>query len=328
MCETRQPPPRCVVTGAAGFIGSHLVDRLLAEGHDVVGLDAWDDWYPVAAKRSNLAGAMASPSFDLRRADTTVDDLTAVLEPGDLVFHLAARPGVQDSWGAGFETAMRVNVTGTQRVFDAALRRGCRRVVFASSSSVYGDSAGHAGERVVAPVSPYGVSKAAGEQLADVYSDRGLDVVALRYFTVYGARQRPDMAFHRLFRAASPDRPDVFPLRGSGEQRREFTHVSDVVAATIAAGSAPSARGRWFDVGGGTSARLLDVMETIERITGTRLRVEHQPPAAGDPETTVAECGPAAAELGWEPRVELIHGLVDQWDWHLSQLGSASLLAG
>lgn len=325
---TGPAPARCVVTGAAGFIGSHLVDRLLALGHHVVGIESWDPWYPATVKRSNLRAASASDRFELVALDVAADELTGVLRDGDIVFHLAARAGVQDSWGDGFETTMNANVVGTQRLLETALAAGCERVVFASSSSVYGETAGASGARVVAPVSPYGVSKAAGEQLADVYGERGLDVVSLRYFTVYGARQRPDMAFHRLFRAATAGVPDRFPLRGSGEQRREFTHVSDVVQATIAAGFTPGVPGRRHDVGGGSSVRLLDVISTVERITGSAVRIDQVAPAAGDPAATVADCERTRVDLEWAPSIELIDGLVDQWRWHCDVDDRLSRLAG
>ncbi len=309
---------RCVVTGAAGFIGSHVVDHLLAAGHDVVGIDSFDPWYSPMIKWGHLADALRSTSFELVGADLVDADLTAIFQPGDVVFHLAARAGVQDSWGEGFETTMRSNVLGTQRVFEAALARGCARVVAASSSSIYGETAAPAGARIVAPVSPYGVSKAACEQLADVYGERGLDVVCMRYFTVFGARQRPDMAFHRLFRSASPGLDDVFPLRGTGEQRREFTHVSDIAEATVLAGFVPGVGGRRYDLGGGTSASLNEAMAAIEGIVDAPIRLARVGVAAGDPDTTVADLTAARLDLGWKPKLPLLDGLVDQWQWHLT----------
>ena len=216
-----------IITGAAGFIGSHLSEKLLELGENVVGIDNFDSWYDPKAKESNISSAMEHDSFSIFNENILSMDLSEILEPGDVIYHLAARPGVQDSWGRGFSASVENNVLATQKIFEAALTCGVRRVVFGSSSSVYGASA-TSELKSVAPISPYGVSKAACEQLADVYRERGLDIGAMRYFTVYGPRQRPDMAMNRLFRAALPG-TFRFPMRGNGSQRREFTFVKDIV---------------------------------------------------------------------------------------------------
>ena len=306
-----------VVTGAAGFIGSHLVDVLTERGRRVVGLDSLDDWYSPARKAENLQTARSRRSFRLALADIRAADLSARFAGADVVYHLAARPGVQDSWGPGFATVCAVNVVGTQAVLEAALKAGVARVVLASSSSVYGESAGPGGARAVAPVSPYGASKAACEQLADVYSRRGLEVVTLRYFTVFGPRQRPDMAIHRIFEAARPGGP-AFVRRGDGTQTREFTFVRDVAEATAAAGAAPEAAGCTLDIGGGFQASVNDLIAAVRDITGRAVRTTAAPMPAGDPAATVADGDPARQLLGWRPDTTLTQGLVQQWAWHRS----------
>lgn len=303
---------RFVVTGAAGFIGSTVVDHLVALGADVIGVDDFDPWYDPARKRANLAAAMQNSRFALVEADAA-DVIGDVLEAGDVVIHLAGRPGVQDSWGLGFTDYARRNIELTQRVFEEALGVGASRVVYASSSSIYGASSD--GElRAPAPISPYGVSKLAGEQLAGVYAERGLDIVSLRYFTVYGPRQRPDMAMHRMFEATTPN-DTAFVRRGDGLQRREFTYVGDVAEATILAAVAHGAGGRVLDIGGGESASLLEVMAAIEHLAGP-MRTETVPLPAGDPLITSADLAPTVASLGWMPTTPLLDGLRSQAAWH------------
>lgn len=315
---------RVVVTGAAGFIGSTVVDQLLALGAVVVGIDDFDPWYDPCAKRANLACAAEHREFTLHEADA-LEAISELLAPDDLVIHLAGRPGVQDSWGFGFADYSRRNIELTQRVFEEALGVGADRVVYASSSSVYGKSSAAGGDRTASPISPYGVSKLAGEQLAGVYAERGLDVVTLRYFTVYGPRQRPDMAMHRMCEAALPGE-SVFVRRGDGRQRREFTFVSDAAEATILSTVAPGAVGQALDVGGGESASLLDAMKLVEAIMGP-MRQKSLPIPAGDPVATSAECGPTAAVLGWSPTTTLAEGLAAQGAWHRDRARYETLTA-
>lgn len=304
-----------VVTGAAGFIGSHLVDLLLDRGRTVVGLDSFDPAYSPDQKKANLAAASQCPSFRLEVGDMRLVDLPALLVGAGTVYHLAARAGVQDSWSDGFAETWEINVAGTQAVLEAALVAGADRVVIASSSSVYGDTAGPGGSRTLSPISPYGASKAACEHLAGVYTRRGLDVVMLRYFTVFGPRQRPDMAMHRMFESVRPGGP-VFVRRGSGCQTREFTFVRDVVAATAAAGTLVAAGGQTFDIGGGTPASLNDVIAGIGELSGMPVPVRTVALPAGDPHATSADCAPARQMLEWRPATSLRRGLAEQWAWH------------
>lgn len=304
-----------VVTGAAGFIGSHLVDLLLDRGRTVVGLDSFDPAYSPDQKKANVAAACQRPSFRLEVGDLRLADLPPLLAGAGTVYHLAARAGVQDSWGDGFAETWEVNVAGTQAVLEAALVAGARRVVIASSSSVYGDTARPGGSRTLSPISPYGASKAACEHLAGVYARRGLDVVMLRYFTVFGPRQRPDMAMHRVFESVRPDGP-VLVRRGSGCQTREFTFVRDVVAATAAAGALPAAGGKTFDIGGGNPASLNDVIAEVGELAGTPVQLRTVAPPAGDPHATSADCALAHQMLGWRPVTSLRRGLAEQWAWH------------
>ena len=312
-----------VVTGAAGFIGSHLVDLLLERGHSVIGLDSLDPAYSPAQKRANLAAAERHPSFRLVVDDLRRVDLAALFAEAGTVYHLAARAGVQDSWQQGVTDTWEVNVAGTQAVLETALAVGVDRVVLASSSSVYGETAAPGGPRIVNPISPYGASKAACEHLAGVYAGRGLEVVALRYFTVFGPRQRPDMAMHRMFEATRPEGP-TFSRRGSGEQTREFTFVRDVAKATAAAARVPAAAGQTFDIGGGARPSLNDVIAAAGAIAGAAVRVRTVPRPAGDPQATAADTGPARQLLGWRPVTSLRRGLTEQAAWHRQRWAAGS----
>ena len=304
---------RAVITGTAGFIGSRLTEKLLSKGETIVGIDNFDPWYSPQTKEQNLLTSLQNENFSLKKDDLLSVDLNSIFQEEDVVYHLAGRPGVQDSWGSGFSPSVENNILATQRVFEAALASGVKRVVFASSSSVYGASATSLSSEVN-PISPYGVTKAACEQLAQVYRFRGLDVMVMRYFTVYGPRQRPDMAMNRLFRAALPG-DYVFPLRGTGAQRREFTFVEDIVDATIRAGSLEiEAVTEPFDIGGGVSASLSDVIDQVEQIVGSSIRVDHQPAAKGDPLITVADTEPAEKILGWRASTDLQTGLKKHFD--------------
>lgn len=246
-----------------------------------------------------------------------------------MLYHLAARPGVQDSWSAGFADTTRQNILGTQVVLEAALASKVGRVVCASSSSIYGATASLGGDRAMRPISPYGVSKAAMEHLATVYGDRGLAVACPRYFTVYGPRQRPDMAMHRLFEATTPGGA-TFVRRGTGDQQREFTYAGDVVSATVAAGDSADAEGQAFDLGGGSSTSVNAVSRLVEELTGSAIRSRSEPIPAGDPPATVADLGPAKQLLGWAPTTTLKQGLEVQHRWHAQRSrgpGDATALA-
>jgi UDP-glucuronate 4-epimerase len=294
---------RYVVTGAAGFIGSHLTEALLAEGHDVVAVDSFNDYYDPALKQENAAG------FDVSRLDLAEDDLA--LDGFDGVFHLAGQPGVR-SFGTVFDEYVRRNLLATQRVFESAARAGVR-VVFASSSSVYGDAESYptSEDARPSPISPYGITKLGCEQLAYAYAKSfGLDAVLLRYFTVYGPRQRPDMAFARIVDALA--RGASFELYGDGLQSRSFTYVADVVAATVAAMSGPAAL---LNVGGGAEASMRDAIATLERVSGRPLELVEKPAAEGDVRRTAADTQRIERELGWRAQTTLEDGLRAQWEW-------------
>ena len=303
---------RYVVTGAAGFIGSHLSEALAAAGHAVVGIDCFTDYYDAALKEENAAG------LDVLRLDLVEDDLD--FGGFDGVFHLAAQPGVRASWGSGFELYVRQNLLATQRVFDAATAAGVR-VVYASSSSVYGDAETYPTPEDARPlpISPYGITKLACEHLARAYARQGLAAVGLRYFVVYGPGQRPDMSFARIVAALVEGRP--FEIYGDGRQSRGFTYVSDAVEATIAAmGRAPS--GVLYNVGGGSEATLLEAIQIAESVAGRSLAVRFLSAAPGDVRRTNADISRMQAELGWKPRVALEDGLRAQWEWASSRVAA------
>jgi UDP-glucuronate 4-epimerase len=303
---------RYVVTGAAGFIGSHLAETLAARGDDVLGVDCFSGYYDADWKRANAAGV---PVVSADLADAPLDELFA---GADGVFHLAAQPGVRPSW-ADLDTYLRNNVLAAQRVFAAAAGGGAR-VVFSSSSSVYGEAERYPTAEDVRPrpLSPYGITKLAAEELARAYARAaGLDVVTLRYFTVYGPRQRPDMAFTRMLSALATG--GQFPLFGDGRTSRSFTYVGDVVAATVAAMERAPA-GATYNVGGGAEASLIDAIALCERIAGRRLRLEHAPGGPGDPRRTCADTTRIRADLGWEAAVPLADGLAEQWRWVAARL--------
>ena len=296
---------RYVVTGAAGFIGSHLAEALQAAGHDIVGIDAFTDYYDPALKEENARG------LDIRRLDLAAHELDFAGFDG--VFHLAARPGVR-SFGDVFPQYLRDNVLATQRVFEAAVRDGVR-VVFASSSSVYGETERYPTpeDAPPRPLSPYGITKVTGEQLARAYAGSfGLDAVVLRYFTFYGPRQRPDMALARVVDALT--RGSSFELYGDGLQSRSFTFVADGIEATIAA-MERAAAGAVYNVGGGEEATMRQAIETLERVSGRTLDLIERPAAAGDVRRTSADVARIERDLGWRAMTSLADGLQAQWEW-------------
>jgi nucleoside-diphosphate-sugar epimerase len=294
---------RYVVTGAAGFIGSHLTESLLAEGHDVVGLDCFTDYYDPALKEENAHGR------EVQRIDLAEDELD--FAGFDAVFHLAGQPGAR-SFGDVFPLYLRRNVLATQRVFEAAVAADVK-VVWASSSSVYGDAEQYPTpeEVVPRPNNPYGITKLACEQLHDTYARVfGLRAVALRYFTVYGPRQRPDMAFARIVDALAADAP--FELYGDGSQSRSFTYVADVVAATmLALEAAPGI----YNVGGGEEATMREALTLLESAAGRTLQVTYGPTQAGDMQRTKADTARIERELGWRAATPLQAGLSSHWQW-------------
>ena len=306
---------RVVVTGAAGFIGSHLSERLLAAGHEVVGIDSFADYYEKARKEQNLETSRSNDRFHFAAADLVDADLDPLLDGAAVVYHLAGQPGVRPSWGNLFDRYVRDNVIATQRLLEALKEVPIKRFVFAGSSSVYGDAERFPTKETALPrpVSPYGVTKLAAEHLTLLYTRNfGIPAVSVRYFTVYGPRQRPDMAFSRFMQAMTAGEDiEVF---GDGEQTREFTYVSDAVDGTIKASTADVV-GQIFNLGGGSRVTVNKVLATLEEISGLSIRRQNLPAAPGDPRHTGASINLARERLGWEPRVSLAEGLAKQWEW-------------
>jgi len=307
-----------VVTGAAGFIGSHLCAALLGEGHHVRGIDNFDPYYDRRLKEANLAALRSHPAFTFSEADLVAADLGGLLEGADRLFHQAARPGVRSSWGDDFRIYVRANITATQRLLEALRARPALRAVIASSSSVYGQAAGgptpeDAPRR---PISPYGVSKLATEALVAAYhANFGLPVVCLRYFTVFGPRQRPDMAFHRFARAITLG--ETFEVYGDGRQVRDFTYVADAVAANLLA-LEHGRPGEVYNIGGGAPASVRDAIAILEALAGRRAEIVWGPRQPGDPRSTEADTTRARGVLGFRPRVGLEQGLREMMAWMAS----------
>ncbi len=307
---------RAVVTGAAGFIGSHLCEHLLAAGDEVIGVDCLTDTYDPAVKRRNLRTALSSPRFTFRHADLLRTDAGALLAGADAVYHLAGQPGVRLSWGEDFALYTDRNVLATQRLLEAARAHPPAKFVYASSSSVYGEALCRPTPESAhpRPVSPYGVTKLAGEQLCELYRvAHGLPTAALRLFTVYGPRQRPDMAFARLLAAASGG--PAFPLYGDGGQTRDFTYVTDVVSAMRAA--ARSSFTGVANLGGAGPVSMQQAVAVVERLVGPVLLNRH-PASAGDARHTGADIRRAQAAFGFRPSVGLHEGLAEMAMEHAS----------
>ena len=316
-------PSTCLVTGVAGFIGSNLAERLLQSGHTVVGVDAVTDYYSPELKRRNLSELLGRPGFSFHEENLLSANLGERLRGIDVVFHLAAQPGVRKSWGGTFATYLDNNVAATQRLLEAVRDVPITRFVFASSSSVYGTATDLPVRETTMPqpISPYGVTKLAAEHLCGVYAHAfGVPAVSLRYFTVYGPRQRPDMAFNRFVKAIL-DGAEI-ELYGDGEQTRDFTFVSDAVAATVAAAGADldGGVGRVYNVGGGSRVTVNHVIGLLERITGKRARIVRRAAQPGDARDTFADCSAARADLGYQPAVALDAGLEALVRWQTSTL--------
>lgn len=319
--ETSTKPRRALVTGCAGFLGSHLSERLLADGVEVLGVDCFTDFYPRSIKEANVAQLRLSPSFTLHEDDLATTRLDDLLEQADVVYHLAAQAGVRGSFGSGFDAYIHHNIRGTQRLLEAATRHPVRSFVYASSSSVYGNASAFPTDESVlrSPVSPYGMTKCATEDLAGVYArDYGVPTVGLRYFTAYGPRQRPDMAFSRFIAAALADEP--IDILGDGLQQRDFTFVEDVVAGTVLA----AAHGRAnsvYNIGGGTPVALIDAVHILEDVLERPIAVNYRDTARGDARDTAADGGRAQRDLGFVPSVSLREGLERQIEWAVDRQG-------
>jgi nucleoside-diphosphate-sugar epimerase len=312
---------KCVVTGAAGFIGSHLCEGLLGLGHEVVGLDAFVAYYPRAVKEGNLTLCRAHPRFRFERCDLRSDPLDEVLDGADVVFHLAAQAGLTQSW-IDFDTYATCNVQATQRLLESLRRALPRpRLVHASTSSVYGEFASGDETLPTRPVSPYGVTKLAAEHLCRAYGETyGIPVVVLRYFSVYGPRQRPDMGYHRFIRGLLADEP--VSVYGDGQQVRGNTYVADCVAATVAAAEARP--GEVYNVGGGEAASVWDILRMLEELVGRPARVKQEPARNGDQRHTFADTAKLYGHLGWRPGTTLRDGLARQWQWQQRELRAAA----
>ena len=313
-----------VITGVAGFIGSTLADTLLAAGESVVGIDCFTPYYDPAAKRRNLEDALSHGDFRLVEGDLCDLDLVEVLEGADVVYHQAGQPGVRLSWAEGFGEYARLNVVATQQVLEAARHAGVPRVVYASSSSLYGNAGSYPTTEtdLPAPHSPYGVTKLAAEHLCNLYAANwGLSTVSLRYFTVFGPRQRPDMAIHRMVEAALQGQP--FPLFGDGSAVRDFTFVGDAVAANVAAGCADVAPGTVVNIAGGGEIRVAELLDLVGHTVGTPVPVDRQPAVAGDVARTGGTIDRAAELIGWAPRWTTEEGVAAQVAWHRAEGPSA-----
>jgi nucleoside-diphosphate-sugar epimerase len=316
---------RCLVTGCAGFVGSHLSERLVAMGHEVLGVDRFADYYPRAIKENNLKALRENPRFSLIEADLARADLDPLVAGREVVFHQAAQAGVRASWGDSFADYVHDNVLSTQRLLEAARRANVRKVVYASSSSVYGETTDLPMREtsLPRPYSPYGVTKLAAEHLCELYRNNfGLPTVSLRYFTVYGPRQRPDMGFNRFIACLLAGKP--IPVFGDGEQTREFTFVSDIVEANLL--GMQEGREGVFNVGGGSRVTLNQVLDTLYSVMGIDgggdAHVERLGKQAGDVRHTVADTTLAREVLGFTPKVGLREGLTAQVAWQKSLLAA------
>jgi nucleoside-diphosphate-sugar epimerase len=315
---------KCVVTGAAGFIGSFLCEHLLAAGHAVTGLDAFIPYYAPELKRRNLSEALRHPNFRFHTLDLRTDALADVVAEAEVVFHLAAMAGLLQSWTA-FDGYMTCNVQATQRLLEALrLARGpLRRLVNVSTSSVYGADASGDETLPTQPVSPYGVTKLAAENLCRAYAASfELPVVVLRYFSVYGPRQRPDMGYYKFIHALLVGEP--ITVFGDGQQVRGNTYIDDCVNATMAAVAAPA--GETYNVGGGETATVWQILAHLEAVSGRKAVVRQAEARPGDQRHTCADTSKIRRQLGWEPRTGLREGLQRQWEWQQRELNSVSTI--
>jgi nucleoside-diphosphate-sugar epimerase len=306
---------RALVTGVAGFVGSHLAERLLDSGAEVLGIDCFTDYYARQLKEANLGLLRAHDRFSFAETAIQAAPLDQLLDGVTHVFHLAAQAGVRKSWGRDFHIYTTNNVEATQVLLEACVGKPLARLVYASSSSVYGDAVAipMREDAVPQPLSPYGVTKLAAEHLCHLYSaNHGVPATSVRYFTVYGPRQRPDMAFNRFLRAALQG--DSLSVFGDGSQTRDFTFVADAVAATMAAGDR-GVPGRAYNIGGGSRVSLNEVLDIVGRVTGKVLQINRGPAQKGDMRDTYADTSLAKADLGFSPTVSLVDGLAEECRW-------------
>ncbi|MEL6494410.1 MAG: NAD-dependent epimerase/dehydratase family protein [Cyanobacteria bacterium J06623_7] len=306
-----------IVTGVAGFIGSHLAEALLNQGVKVVGIDQLNDYYAPQLKQRNLAPILEHPHFRFIKADIQELDWRELLQSVEVVYHQAAQAGVRASWGAGFRNYTEQNINATQTILEAAKQtKSLKRIVYASSSSIYGNAVTMPTPETLCPqpVSPYGITKLAGERLCWLYQQNfAVPVTALRYFTVYGPRQRPDMAFHKFFKAAIEHQ--AIDIYGDGQQTRDYTFVRDIIAANLAAGEIPKAIGEVFNIGGGSRVTLIELLDLLERVMGKPIKRNYLANAVGDARHTSADITKAQNILDYKPQVSLQEGLTQEWHW-------------
>lgn len=306
-----------IVTGVAGFIGSHLAETLLKQGVSVIGIDQFNDYYDPLLKEKNIVNLQDFANFKLIKADIEALDWQQLLQSVEVVYHQAAQAGVRASWGKGFSNYTTKNINATQIILEGAKQvKSLKRIVYASSSSIYGNAATMPTPETLCPqpVSPYGITKLAGERLCWLYQQNfGVPATALRYFTVYGPRHRPDMAFHKFFKAAIED--EAISIYGDGQQTRDYTFVSDVVAANLAAGQVPEAIGEAFNIGGGSRVTLMELLAIMEKVMGRPIRKDYVEKAKGDARHTSADITKAQKILGYSPQVSLFEGLTQEWKW-------------
>ncbi|WP_080730384.1 NAD-dependent epimerase/dehydratase family protein [Rhodococcoides fascians] len=316
-----------LVTGAAGFIGSAICERLLANGEDVVGIDCFTNYYDRSIKDRNLTRLLPHQKFTFVESDLLTLDLNAQLSGIDHLYHQAGQPGVRKSWGSDFAEYTRANIAVTQRLLEAALNNNLDKFVYASSSSIYGNAGSYptSEDSIAQPLSPYGVTKLAAEHLCTLYAKNyGLPTVSLRYFTVYGPGQRPDMAFTKFCNQILENAP--VPLYGTGAQIRDFTYVDDVVSANLAAAGTRTQPGSIYNVAGGSNASMLDVLDIFGRVSGGRVAINQSEAVAGDVTRTGGDTTKIRRDLDWKPTIELEDGLGRQFAWARSVLhGNESL---
>lgn len=305
----------CLVTGAAGFIGSHLSRRLLEEGYHVIGVDCFTDFYPRWIKERNIAPLLKNKNFEFLPQDILELDLNTLLQATEVIFHLAAQAGVRTSWGESFSVYVHNNILATQKLLEAAKTRSLQKFIYASSSSVYGltPSLPMSEMNLLHPLSPYGVTKLAAEQLCFLYfKNYSVPTVSLRFFTVYGPGQRPDMAFHKFFKSIAEDKP--ITVFGDGKQTRDFTYIADIVAACLATFRL-GRRGETYNVGGGHREKLEDIFPLLEDICRKKVKIQSADEQKGDVPHTFADIEKAKKDLHYAPRTLLREGLKEEWNW-------------
>jgi UDP-glucose 4-epimerase len=305
---------KCLVTGAAGFIGSHLVEELISKGFQVVGIDSLTNYYSREQKKLNIEGFINQPNVAFYEADILYEDLPSLVKDIDYCFHLAGEPGVRLSWGQTFQNYLHLNVLTTQKLLESLQNTTIKKFVYASSSSVYGACDLPMKETSKPkPISPYGVTKFAAEQICHAYwHNYKIPTVALRYFTVYGPRQRPDMAFSKIIRCL--EKEEIFYIYGDGRQTRDFTYIDDIVAATLSAAKS-DACGEVINTGEGSRANLIEIIEMLQKISGRKLKYEYIAGQKGDPSDTLADLEKARKYLNYNPKTGLEQGLRNQFQW-------------